>query len=186
MIYSPFVRLWVLYSESMQRRHGFRFELRPNGAQIRRMRSWAGYCRLVFHRRRALLQQRHGRHHQCSKGRACPDSLWRYFACGRGVGPGTRRSDSGGLRLSAVGILGLIGRGGCQRSLSRLRRRARSLPRVTPDVQRDLLGTAHKFVTATSEMANGMLREVSRAADRITRHSPSPRSAPASAASAGR
>ena len=45
----------------MQRRQGFRFELRPNGEQVRRMRRWAGCCRFVFNRALALLQQRHAR-----------------------------------------------------------------------------------------------------------------------------
>ena len=45
----------------MQRRQGFRFELRPNGEQVPRMRRWVGCCRFVFNRALAFEQQRYAR-----------------------------------------------------------------------------------------------------------------------------
>jgi hypothetical protein len=49
-------------------------------------------------------------------------SLWKYFVCGKDVGPGTHRSDSGAtMRLRAVGILSLQGEEDVKRT--KLRRR---------------------------------------------------------------
>ena len=43
----------------MQRRQAFKYELRPNGAQVRQLRKFAGSCRYVFNRALALQQERH-------------------------------------------------------------------------------------------------------------------------------
>ena len=43
----------------MQRRQAFKYELRPNGAQVRQLRQFAGSCRYVFNRALALQQDRY-------------------------------------------------------------------------------------------------------------------------------
>ena len=45
----------------MQRRQAFKFALRPNGEQQRRMRRFAGCCRFVFNKALALQKERYGR-----------------------------------------------------------------------------------------------------------------------------
>ena len=45
----------------MQRRQAFKYELRPNGAQVRQLRQFAGSCRYVFNRALALQQKRYER-----------------------------------------------------------------------------------------------------------------------------
>ena len=41
----------------MQRRQAFKYELRPDGAQVRQLRQFAGSCRYVFNRALALQQE---------------------------------------------------------------------------------------------------------------------------------
>ncbi len=43
----------------MQRHQAFKYELRPNGAQVRQLRQFAGSCRYVFNRALALQQARY-------------------------------------------------------------------------------------------------------------------------------
>ncbi len=43
----------------MQRRQAFKYELRPNGAQVRQLRQFAGSCRFVFNRALALQEKRY-------------------------------------------------------------------------------------------------------------------------------
>jgi putative transposase len=45
----------------MKRLQAFKFQLRPNGEQVRQMRSFAGSCRFVYNRARALQKERFDR-----------------------------------------------------------------------------------------------------------------------------
>jgi putative transposase len=49
------------YDERMQRRQAFKFQLRPNGAQERNMRRFAGACRFVYNEALALQKARYER-----------------------------------------------------------------------------------------------------------------------------
>ena len=43
----------------MLRRQAFKYELRPNGAQVRQLRKFAGSCRYVFNRALRAQQERY-------------------------------------------------------------------------------------------------------------------------------
>ena len=43
----------------MKRQQAFKFELQPNGEQIRTMRRYAGACRFVFNKALAMQKERH-------------------------------------------------------------------------------------------------------------------------------
>ena len=70
----------------MQRRQAFKYKLRPNGAQVRQLRRFAGSCRYVFNRALVLQQERYaqGEKHltyaalcrQLTTWRHADDTLW--------------------------------------------------------------------------------------------------------------
>lgn len=70
----------------MKRRQAYRFELKPNGEQLRHMRRFAGSCRFVFNKALALQKERYERGEKklgyaglcklLTEWRNGPDTLW--------------------------------------------------------------------------------------------------------------
>ena len=64
----------------MLRRQAYKYELRPNGAQLRQLRQFAGSCRYVFNRALALQQERHaqGEKHLSYAALCRTLTMWRH------------------------------------------------------------------------------------------------------------
>ena len=70
----------------MQRLQAFKFELMPNGLQIRKMRQFAGMCRYVFNKALALQKENHEAGNKflnyaalskhLTAWRNCPETAW--------------------------------------------------------------------------------------------------------------